>query len=104
MQVRCISPHGGARHGTDGRGNPVGPDYNGPRQLQPHPDGYVVNTVLGVVAVGDVVEAPDSFTIDGFHFEAAEKPPKPPVVQPPAPAAVSPPAAAPATPAGTEGN
>lgn len=69
-KVRCVSPHGGAHHGTDGRGQPVGPLYNGPRQLPPNPGGYVDNAVLGRVAVGAEVDAPEppGFIADGFHF------------------------------------
>lgn len=81
MKVRCISPHGGLREGDPRHGIP------------PAERGYVTNTVLGRVAVGDTVDAPDGFIPDGFHFEAVS----------PAPPAASPPAAATAPPAGTEG-
>lgn len=77
-KVRCISPHGGAHHGTDGHGQPVGPDYSGPRRDPPNPGGYIDNGVLGRVAVGSVVDAPDDFEPDGFHFELAADPPPPP--------------------------
>ena len=70
-QVKCVSPHGGARHGTNGRGDPVQAGYTGPRQLPPSDGGYIDNACLGRVAVGDTVSAPDppAFIADGFHFE-----------------------------------
>ena len=91
IKVRCISPHGGLREGDPRHG------------LPPSERGYVDNKILGRVEVGTVVDAPDDFIIDGFHFEAAESPAAPPGIPSPAPAAASPPTAAPATPAGTEG-
>ena len=87
MKVRCISPHGGARHGTDGRGEPVAEGYEGPRQLPPNEGGYVDHGVLGRVAVGSVVDAPDDFIADGFHFETVDAPKPPPTPPPAAPAA-----------------
>lgn len=71
MKVRCISPHGGMHGGDERRG------------LPPAERGYVDNGVLGRVAVGDVVDAPDGFICDGFHFESvADLPPPPPLPAP----------------------
>lgn len=69
-KVRCVSPHGGAHHGTDAEGDPVGPGYTGPMMNPPHEGGYVDNAVLGRVAVGDELDAPEppEFIADGFHF------------------------------------
>jgi hypothetical protein len=86
MKVKCISPHGGAHHGTDGRGEPVTAGYDGPRQLPPNEGGYIDNGILGRVAVGSIVDAPGDFIIDGYHFEAAE-PPKTTTAPPPTPTA-----------------
>lgn len=66
MKVRCISPHGGM-HGGDPR-----------KGVPPADRGYIVNGVLGRVAVGDTVDAPDDFQPDGFHFEAVPDDPTPP--------------------------
>ena len=76
-KVRCISPHGGAHHGFNGHGEPAAPGWTGPRQLPPNPGGYIDNGVLGRVAVGAVVDAPDDFEPDGYHFELADEPPPP---------------------------
>ena len=85
-RVRCVSPHGGARHGLRAdNGDPAPEGYAGALQLGPNPGGWVYNTVLGHVAVGSVVDAPDDFTCDGFHFEDDITTPPPP----PSPAAVS---------------
>lgn len=69
-RVTCVSPHGGAHHGTDRDGDPVGPGYSGPMAHPPNPGGYVDSPVLGRVAVGSEVDAPDApeFICDGFHF------------------------------------
>ena len=73
-KVKCVSPHGGAHYGTNGRGDPVGPLYSGPRQLEPNEGGYIDNTVLGRVPVGAEVDAPEApeFIADGFHFVDSE--------------------------------
>ena len=63
MKVRCISPHGGLHGGDKAHGIP------------PAERGYIDNATLGRVAVGAVVDAPDGFVPDGFHFEAADPPP-----------------------------
>jgi len=69
-KVKCVSPHGGARHGTDSRGRPVGPAYQGDYRNPPCEGGYIDNGVLGRVAVGATVDAPEppGFIADGFHF------------------------------------
>jgi hypothetical protein len=83
VKVKCVSPHGGLRLGTDGRGQPVErEDYAGPRQLPPNDGGYIDNAVLGRVPVGAVADAPDDFIVDGFHFELAADPPKAPPAAP----------------------
>jgi hypothetical protein len=74
-QVKCVSPHGGARYGTNGRGDPVlSATYSGPRQLPANEGGYVTNGVLGRVAVGSTVDAPEApaFIADGFHFVTSD--------------------------------
>jgi hypothetical protein len=76
-QVRCVSPHGGAHNGLMHNGDPAPPGFAGPLQLEPNEGGYVVNGVLGTVAVGSVVDAPDDFTCDGFHFVDVDAPPPP---------------------------
>ena len=74
-RVRCVSPHGGAHHGLRAdNGGPAPEGYTGALQLDPNPGGWVYNTVLGHVAVGSEVDAPDDFTCDGFHFEDAGDP------------------------------
>jgi hypothetical protein len=72
-KVRCVSPHGGAHHGIDGKGRPAVPGYRGPLQLPPADGGYVENDVLGRVMVGAEVDAPEppAFIADGFHFTDA---------------------------------
>ena len=69
-RVMCVSPHGGAHHGTDAEGDPVGPGYAGRMMNPPNEGGYVDNAVLGRVAVGDEADAPEApeFIADGFHF------------------------------------
>lgn len=69
-RVKCVSPHGGAHHGTDHLGDPVGPGYTGQMMNPPHEGGYVDNAVLGRVAVGTELDAPEppEFIADGFHF------------------------------------
>lgn len=69
-KVRCVSPHGGAHHGTDAEGDPVGPGYTGRMTHPPNEGGYVDNAVLGRVAVGAELDAPEppEFIADGFHF------------------------------------
>ena len=69
-KVRCVSPHGGAHHGTDGHDRPASPGYRGPLRLPPNEGGYVDNAVLGRVPVGAEVDAPEppGFIADGFHF------------------------------------
>jgi hypothetical protein len=67
-RVRCVSPHGGGHHGLDQDGRSVREGYDGPLAYPPNDGGYVSNGVLGTVAVGSEVDAPDDFTCDGFHF------------------------------------
>lgn len=69
-RVRCVSPHGGAHHGTDAEGDPVAAGYAGPMMNPPNEGGYIDNAVLGRVAVGDETDAPEppEFIADGFHF------------------------------------
>lgn len=90
MKVRCISPHGGAHYGTNGQGDPVGENYDGPRQLPPNPGGYVSCPDLSPapVAVGSVIDAPDGFVPDGYNFEAVAPaaPAPPPAPEPAGPA------------------
>lgn len=78
-RVRCVSPHGGARHGLRAdNGEPAPEGFTGALQLDPNEGGWVYNTVLGHVAVGSEVDAPDDFIADGFHFKDAGDPPPPP--------------------------
>lgn len=72
-RVRCISPHGGGHHGLFRDGRAAGPGYEGPLEHPPNPGGYVVSAVLGTVAVGAELDAPDApfFIADGFHFADA---------------------------------
>src|SRR6185437_11804480 len=70
-RVRCVSPHGGAHHGQRADNElPAAPGYQGALRLPPNEGGWVVNPVLGYVAVGDEVDAPEApeFIADGFHF------------------------------------
>lgn len=70
-RVRCVSPHGGAHHGLRADNElPAPPGYAGALTLPPNEGGWVVNPVLGHVAVGDEVDAPEppAFIADGFHF------------------------------------
>lgn len=70
-RVRCVSPHGGAHHGIRADNElPAHPGYEGPLKLPPNEGGWVDNAVLGTVAVGDEVDAPEppEFIADGFHF------------------------------------
>jgi hypothetical protein len=70
-KVRCVSPHGGCHNGMRAdNGLPAHPGYGGPLALPPNEGGHVVNAVLGYVAVGAVVDAPEApaFIADGFHF------------------------------------
>lgn len=73
-RVRCVSPHGGAHNGLRADNEmPAPPGYAGRLALPPNEGGWVQNTVLGTVAVGDEVDAPDppEFIADGFHFTDA---------------------------------
>jgi hypothetical protein len=94
-KVRCISPHGGAHHGIRADNNlPAPPGYKGRLVLEPHEGGYVDNAALSAapIPVGSVLDAPDDFEPDGFHFElVTESPPKTAV---PSPSGVTPAAAA----------
>jgi hypothetical protein len=69
-RVRCVSPHGGGHYGLDRNDQAAGPGYGGPLKLPPNEGGYVVSPVLGTVAVGGELDAPDPpfFIADGFHF------------------------------------
>jgi hypothetical protein len=69
--VRCVSPHGGAHHGLRADNElPAAPGYQGALMLPPNDGGWVYNAVLGHVAVGGEVDAPEppEFIADGFHF------------------------------------
>lgn len=69
--VRCVSPHGGARHGLRADNEqPARPGYQGALLLEPAELGWVWNPLLGHVRVGDEADAPDApdFIADGFHF------------------------------------
>jgi hypothetical protein len=73
--VRCVSPHGGARHGLRADNEqPARPGYQGALLLEPAEGGWVWNPLLGHVRVGDEAEAPDApdFIADGFHFVNAD--------------------------------
>lgn len=77
MRVRCVSPHGGGHHGLDGDGRPLPAGYEGPRMAFPPNDlGYVENAAVAPhpVAVGSVVDAPDDYVPDGYHFVPADEP------------------------------
>lgn len=70
-RVRCVSPQGGAPHGIRADNEePAPPGYQGALKLPPNEGGWVSNAVLGTVAVGDEVDAPEppEFIADGFHF------------------------------------
>ncbi len=70
-RVRCVSPHGGAHHGLRADNElPAPPGYTGALTLPPAEGGWVWNAVLGHVAVGDELDAPEppGFIADGFHF------------------------------------
>src|SRR6185437_5421523 len=70
-RVRCVSPHGGAHNGLRADNElPAAPGYSGALRLPPNEGGWVVNPVLGYVAVGDEVDALEApeFIADGFHF------------------------------------
>jgi hypothetical protein len=51
-------------------GLPAHPGYGGRLALPPNEGGHVFNAVLGYVAVGAEVDAPEApaFIADGFHF------------------------------------
>jgi hypothetical protein len=66
--VRCVSPHGGGHDGFLPSGEWAPPGWDGPLILPPNPGGYIDNAVLGRVAVGAELDAPDDFTPDGYHF------------------------------------
>ena len=88
MRVRCVSPHGGGHHGLDGEGRPLPAGYEGPRvAFPPSERGYVECAAVAPhpVAVGSVVDAPDGYEPDGYHFVPADGGP-PPL---PAPAAAT---------------
>lgn len=73
-KVRCVSPHGGARHGVLHNGDPALPGDSRPLRHPPHEAGYVdVPALRRTVAVGDEIEAPEppGFIADGFHFADA---------------------------------
>lgn len=75
MRVRCVSPHGGGHHGLDADGRPVPEGYDGPRLAWPPVEGgYVENAALAPhpIAVGSVLDAPDGFVPDGYHFVPAD--------------------------------
>jgi len=70
-RVRCVSPHGGAHHGIRADNElPAQEGYQGALIVPPNEGGWVDNAVLGRVAVGDEVDAPEppEFICDGFHF------------------------------------
>jgi hypothetical protein len=70
-RVRCVSPHGGAHNGLRADNDlPAPPGYSGALKLAPNEGGWVFNPVLGHVAVGDEMDAPEppEFIADGFHF------------------------------------
>ena len=67
-RVRCVSPHGGGHDGILHSGEWAPPGWAGPLAHPPNPGGYIDNAVLGRVAVGAEVDAPDDFNPDGFHF------------------------------------
>lgn len=74
-RVRCVSPHGGAHHGLRADNELAAqPGYTGRLLLEPNEGGWVANAVLGHVAVGSEVDAPDppEFIADGFHFVDAD--------------------------------
>lgn len=75
MRVRCVSPHGGGHHGLDGDGRPLPAGYDGPRMAFPPSElGYVENAAVAPhpVAVGSVIDAPDGYVPDGYHFVPAD--------------------------------
>jgi hypothetical protein len=70
-KVTCVSPHGGCHHGMRADNSlPAHPGYGGRLALDANEDGWVTSAVLGHVAVGSTVDAPDApeFIADGFHF------------------------------------
>jgi hypothetical protein len=87
MKIRCISPHGGCRDGMLHNGDPVTrlPDGSLPDipdeklRLPANPGGYVYVPNLGRhVAAGEVVDVPDGYEPNLFHFEIVqEAPPQP---------------------------
>jgi hypothetical protein len=102
-KVRCVSPHGGCHDGVRAdNGMPARPGYKGALSYPPNPrtgtgltpgegGGYVDNAILGRVAVGSEVDAPDDFEPGGFHFVWADDDPPavaeaPPVTIPADPA------------------
>lgn len=70
-KVKCVSPHGGCHHGMRADNSlPAHRGYTGQLALPANEGGWVDSAVLGHVAVGSVVDAPDApaFIADGFHF------------------------------------
>jgi hypothetical protein len=96
VKVKCVSPHGGGHHGFLRNDMPAVEGDKRPLKLPPNEGGYVDCPVLsaGPIAVGSVLDAPDDFVPDGFHFEAVEPPaeaaPPPAEAAPPKPAIVIP--------------
>jgi hypothetical protein len=103
VKVKCVSPHGGGRHGFLRNDMPAVEGDRRPLKLPPNPGGYVDCPALSAspIPVGSVIDAPDTvrvpvaawvdeegrfreeteerpFVPDGFHFEAVEPPPPPP--------------------------
>lgn len=76
MRVRCVSPHGGGHYGIDDEGRALPEGYQGPRIMAFPPSelGYVENAAVAPhpIAVGSVVDAPDGYEPDGYHFTAEE--------------------------------
>lgn len=70
-RVRCVSPRGGAHHGIRADNElPAHEGYGGALLVPPHEGGYVDNAVLGRVAFGDELDAPEppEFIADGCNF------------------------------------
>jgi len=70
-RVKCVSPQGGCHNGMRADNElPAPPGYRGALTLPPNEGGWVVNPVLGHVAVGDELDAPEppEFIADGRNF------------------------------------